>query len=185
MLGGTLAVALIAVAAFLLTDEDNLQCVEGELQDNAVDANGRFIPRIETFSTVEEAEAFVCKHVPHPRDAGDLSLTGVEAVRDTNLGSLIEGEGRAALTFLYGPAGQEDAPPATLGVAVSFPPLGVPPLETPAEDLTIAGHDALLVRDDRDTLVFWSTSDYDFAASARLVDGFSLEDMLAVLESVR
>jgi hypothetical protein len=112
-------------------------------------------------------------------------LTGVEAVRDTNLGSLIEGEGRASLTFLYGPAGRDDAPPATLGVAVSFPPLGVPALETPAEDLTIAGHDALLVRDDRGPLVYWSTADYDFAASARLDDGFSLEDMLAVLESVR
>jgi hypothetical protein len=181
MLGGTLAIALVAVAAFLLTDEGNLRCVEGELQDNAVRSDGTFEPRRETFATLEEAEAFVCKRVPHPRELGVLTLREVEVVRSTNLGSLIEGEGSATVSFVYESPG---GPSPDLGVGVSFPPQGVPRVDAPSEMRTIAGHDALLITREGSTFVYWSTADFDFAAA--IVDpSLSLDDLLAVLESVR
>ena len=185
MLGGTLAIALIAVAAFLLTDETSLRCVEGELQDNEVAADGRFVPRTETFATVEEAEAFVCKRVPHPRELGVLTLRDVEVVRSTNLGNLIEGEGTAMVAFIYESTG---GPSPAFEVGVFFPPQGIPRIEgATAQSITVQGRDALLLEDEDGigTNVYWSTSDYDFAAAGQLDDSFTLQDMLAVLESVR
>jgi hypothetical protein len=181
LIGGTLAVAAIAVAGFLLTDEPRLLCVEGELQDNPVAADGTLRPRTETFATVEEAEAFVCKRIPHPRDTGPLVFRNVEVVRTTNLAGMIEGTGRATVSFRY--ARGEDAEPV-FSVEVSFPTRGVPDVEGPVDRITVAGHEAALVRPERAAFVYWSADGFDFAGGAR-GDVLSVEDMLAILDSVR
>lgn len=183
MLGGALAIALIMVAAFLLTDEGNLLCVEGELQDNEVGPDGQFLPRVETFATIEEAEAFVCKHVPHPRDTGGLVLLDVGVVRSTNLGTLVEGDGRAAVTFHYGSSTAERPP---LSVQVSFPPQGPPdfvPGDT--ETITVAGNEAALVQPEQGAFVYWTDDGFDFATSSTLDGPITLDELLRILDSVR
>lgn len=182
LLGATLAIALIAVAGFLLTDEESVRCVEGQLQDNEVGADGQFIPRTETFATVEEAEAFVCKRVPHPRDTDDLTLTDVEVTRTTNLGQLIEGTGRATVTFLYAPSAEAEP---VFSLDVTFPSRGVPDVEAPVEEITVAGQEAALVRPERGAFVYWSADGFDYASGSTLEGPLTLEEMLAILDSVR
>lgn len=182
MLGGTLAVAFIAVAAFLLTDEPRLLCVQGELQDNQIGSDGRFVPRTETFATVGEAESFVCRPIPHPRDTAGLVLNDVEVVRTTNLGKLIEGTGRAIVTFSYSPDGT--AKPA-VSLEVSFPSLGDPELEGSLEPVTVAGQNASLVRTAGAVFVYWTTTQIDFAGSTEKDDAASLDQLLNLLDSVR
>ncbi len=183
MVGGALAVALIAVAAFLLTDEPKLLCVEGELQDNQIDPNGRFLPRTETFATVGEAESFVCRLIPHPRNTAGLTLNKVEVFRTTNLGKLIEGEGRAIVTFRYSREINSD-PSFTL--EVSFPSLGAPELEgSSPEPATVAGQEASLVRTAGATFVYWTDTEIDFAGSSEQNDAASLDQLLNLLNSIR
>ncbi|HEU0075572.1 MAG TPA: hypothetical protein VFS30_16340 [Dehalococcoidia bacterium] len=183
MFGGALAIALFVVAAVLLTDEPGLLCVEGELQDNQAGPDGQFLPRIETFATIDEAEAFVCKHVPHPRDTGGLVLLDVSIVRSTNLGQLVEGDGRAAVTFHYGPATAER--PA-LSVQVSFPAQGPPGfVPNDAESITVAGNEAALVQPEQGVFVYWAADGFDFATSSTLDGSVTLDEVLRILESVR
>jgi hypothetical protein len=131
---------------------------------------------------VEEAEAFVCKRIPHPRDTGPLVLRDVEVVRTTNLGQLIEGSGSATVSFRY--ARQPDAEPV-FSVEVSFPASGVPDLEEgPVDRISVAGHEAALVRPERGAFVYWSADGFDVAAGGLLSD-LPLEDMLAILDSTR
>ncbi len=182
MLGGALAIALIVMAAFLLTDEPNLLCVEGELQDNQVGPDGSFLPRTETFATVAGAEAFVCRRIPHPRNTAGLALSDVEVVRTTNLGQLIEGDGRAVVTFRYS-RDESGQPPISL--EVSFPSLGGPEIEAPSEPVSLAGQAASLVRTGQGALVYWSAAGFDFAGVSQADDPDSLSRLLALLDSVR
>jgi hypothetical protein len=183
LFGGTLAIALITVAAFLLTDEPRLLCVEGELQDNEVGADGQFLPRVETFATIDEAEAFVCKHVPHPRDTGDLVLLDVGVVRTTNLGQLVEGDGRAVVTFHYGTPGAERP---DLSVQVSFPAQDPPDfVPEDAETITVAGNEAALVLPEQGAFVYWSADGFDFATSSTVDGPVTLVEVLHILDSVR
>jgi hypothetical protein len=182
LLGATVVIALIAVAGFLLTDEESVRCVEGQLQDNEVGPDGQFLPRTESFATIEDAEAFVCRRVPHPRDTGDLTLKDVEVTRTTNLGQLIEGAGRATVTFRYAPSAE--AEPA-FSLEVTFPSRGVPDVQGPVKEITIAGQEAALVRPERGAFVFWSADGLDYASGSTLEGALTLEEMLAILDSVR
>ena len=191
LFGATLAVAVLAVTAFLLTDEDRLLCVEGELQDNAVDAEGRFIPRKESFATIEEAEAFVCKRVPHPRDTGGLVLQSVEVVRDTNLGTLIEGDGGFSLSLRY----LQDAEGTTpefgtwdLTFMATLPPAsGTSDSIVGGDAITLGGEPAAILQapGEDSATVFWDRDSFNFEATANIDDELTLEDLLSILESVR
>ena len=101
MFGAVGAIAVFVVVAFLLTDQPAVRCVEGELQDTAVRADGSVLPRVETYTTLEEAESFICRRIPHPRDTGDLALREVRVARERNLGNTIEGEGGASTEIEY------------------------------------------------------------------------------------
>lgn len=178
---GVLAIAIFAVVAFLLTDTPNLRCVEGELQNNTLAADGSFQPRVESFATLDEAEAFICRALPYPRQTHGLDLTGVVVTRATNLGTLIEGEGSAIVAMAYAP--DAGAPPR-LTLAVTFPAQSAPEA-TGGERLTVQGQRGTLARGPDDVYVTWDKNDFRFVAQAKLDSGFSLEDVLAILESVR
>jgi hypothetical protein len=181
LFGGTLAVALIAVAAFLLTDQPNLECVEGELQDNQVDANGNFIPRVESFDTRQEAEAFICHEVPYPRDTAGMTLSNVVVTRNSNLGKLIEGTGFATVSLDYA----FDDGPARLTLDATIPIGALPPAED-GEPITVQGEKATLTEaPDDEVYVTWDKGSFHFVAHGRLGDDLQLEDLLRILESVR
>ena len=182
MLGATLAIALVAVAAFLLTDEAAVRCAEGDLQDNEVGVAGRFLPRTETFATIAEAEAFVCRRFPHPREPGPFVLSSVEVERTTNLGELIEGNGRAIIRLAYTRDASSDLA-ATYEVA--FPSLGEPEYGTAFEEVTVAGHEAGLEYTAKGTAVFWTADGFDYFAELIQEDSTDLEPLFTLLESVR
>jgi hypothetical protein len=180
MFAAVIAIALLVVAAFLLTNERAVRCVEGELQDNAVRPDGSVLPRVETFSTLEEAESFICRHIPHPRNTGGLNLARVRVARELNLGRTIEGEGGASIEFEY-----ESDHVLQLRLQVTFPP------EDEAEDvegpgverISLRGVSAILQSIDAGTRVFWTQGGFSYFADART--GFDRDTLLRVLESVR
>jgi hypothetical protein len=181
MFGGTLAIALLVVAAFLLTDDSKLLCVEGELQDNQFDANGQFVPRVESFATRQEAEAFICHQVPYPRQTAGMTLQGVVVTRNTNLGNLIEGTGSANVALDYG----FGAGPARLTLAAILPGYSATPAQG-GEPITLQGTQATLQEASGDDVaVIWDKGNFHFVAHGRLGDDFPLEDLLQILESVR
>jgi hypothetical protein len=177
--GAVLAIAVLAVAGFLLTEDDKLLCAEGELQDNQVDAAGNFIPRTETFATIEEAEAFVCKHIPRPRETGDLSLNDISVTRTSNLGGLIEGTGGFTLDLTY-----QDGSGDLLFEAFS-PPFLAPENEEDFEPIRIGDDAGQLIQAGTDTTITWERELFAYRATAALTDDFSLDDLIAILESVR
>jgi hypothetical protein len=179
-LGGVVAVAIFVVAAFLLTDTNNLRCVEGELQDNALRPDGSVLPRIESFETIEDAEAFICRRIPHPLDTGDLILRRVHVARQLNLGKTIEGEGGASIEFEY----ELDYVPQ-LRLQVAFPPQDESEaVEGPTvERITLRGVSAFLQSIDAGTRVVWTQGDFSYFADART--GFDRATLLRILESIR
>jgi len=185
MLAGVAAVAVFVVAAFLLTDTANLRCVEGELQDNRVAPDGTMYPRVESFVTIEEAEAFVCRRLPYPRDLDGLSLTTVRVARERNLAKTIEGEGGVFMEYEYALGGE----PAVLRLGVNFPP----PRSLPGRE-----GDALSIQDQKGVIseatsqtgiqslnVAWIKGGFYFDATAHIGPDFGRERLVKILESVR
>jgi hypothetical protein len=179
MFGAVGAIALLAVIAFLLMDDQAVRCVEGELQDNAVRADGSVIPRVETFESLEEAEAFICRRIPHPRETGDFTLSAVRVARERNLGDTIEGEGSADVELDY--AALPDG--ATFNFGVSFPP---EPVEgDPADHIEIGGSEAVLKQNEDLASVQWNRDGWTIYVPAQLTANFEAADLMEILESVR
>ncbi len=180
MFGGVAALTVLIVGAFFLTDTGNLRCVEGELQDNARDASGNFVPRVESFATVAEAEAFICRKLPRPRRTSGLALAGVSTTRSHNLGSVIEGTGGAVTEFSY----VGDEPASFLDLTVGFPESR--PETSGEETLRLLGVEAELTRaQDGGAILTWDKGGMSFRARAGFGAGFDFEDMLVMLESIR
>jgi hypothetical protein len=179
MFGAVAALTVLVVAAFLLTDEPAVRCVEGELQDNAARPDGTVLPRVETFATLGEAESFICRRIPHPRSTGDLTLTQVRVARERNLGETIEGKGGASMELEYW---LDDV--SRLRLLVTFPPEGESGVEgPPPEEITIRGEPALLQGVDSGTYVLWAREGFSFFAAA--APGVERSALLQMLESVR
>jgi len=181
MFASVLAIAALVVVAFLLTKEPAVRCVEGEMQDNAVRADGSVLPRVETFSTLGAAEAFICRRIPHPRATGDLMLREVRVARELSLGKTIEGEGGASIEIEYA----SGRAAASLRLAVKFPEVPLPEATAAEERVRIQGREGFLFSRDGLTLAQWNKGGFTFAAEARLDAAFTLEDALAALETVR
>lgn len=176
MIGATLAVAVLAVGAFLLTNEANLRCVEGELQDNQVGPDGEYLPRTESFTSMADAEAFVCRRIPQPRDTAGAVLTGVSVTRTTNLGKLIEKEGGAVVDQQYASPGGEVA----FRLQVVYPRPLWPDLPPGGDSVSLRGQEARLLRQADTSTLYWTEGDFFFTASSSL----DLESFLAVLKSL-
>jgi hypothetical protein len=180
MFAAVIAIALFVVAAFLLTNEPAVRCVEGELQDNAVRPDGSVLPRVETFSTLDEAESFICRRIPHPRDTGDFALQEVRVARELNLGRTIEGEGGADIEIDYG-SGDDASVAFTFGAF--FPPISLP--ANGGETMLIRGKHAIVTRAGDAGTVQWNDGQWTFTGGTEGAGGFSFDDMLRILESVR
>jgi hypothetical protein len=183
----TLNLALAAVGGMLLfrslkPDHANgsISCAGGEVAENEIDALGRSKPRTEHFTSLTEAEAFVCRRIPHVTQSEKLSLLTVTVERSTSIEQYSQGNGQAVAVFQY--ASLLDG--GELGVVVTLPPQGGPDLSG-SRTSTIAGHVAYIHEQQAMTVVHWKTDDYALTAIGALTDEFTLDRMLAVLESVR
>ena len=184
LLGAVGAIAVLAVIVFLVTDEPGVRCVEGELQDNPTAAGGQVRPRVAVFRTRPEAEAFVCRRIPYPRDTRDLELKLVRVAREGRLADLIEGSAGATIELEYDTAAGEPTG-IPLRLSVSFLTTS-PPFEAPFDQkLKVRGRDADLVMLEEMTVVRWQREGFTFVAFARLSPGFTLEELRRLLDSVR
>jgi hypothetical protein len=180
LFAAVLAIALIAVGGYLLTRETPVECVEGELQDNAFRADGSVLPRVESFPTVEQAESFICRRIPHPRDTDGLAIKEVRVARKLNLGRTIEGEGGADIEIDY--AAERDTQLAfTFGAF--FPPLPLP--RNGDDGIALQGVDAIVNRAGDAGTIQWNKGQWTFTGGTDGEGGFTLDDLLRVLESVR
>jgi hypothetical protein len=185
MLGGTLAIALFVVAAFLLTDEGNLRCVANEDTLNPRDAEGRILPETRSYDNISDAEAFICHGVAYPRLEGWV-LESAAATRSSDLGKVIEGEASAAVLLTYSRA---DAG-ASVEIDVSPSAIQRPDFEGDRESVLVGNAEATLIRSPepgypRIRRVLWKANGLDFMATAFLTDDFTESELLALLESVR
>jgi hypothetical protein len=106
----TLPLVLAGVAAALLLAPEGekpiagsqLECVQGEaaMNETQMDEGGAEVtlPAIEAFSTVEEAEAFVCQELPQAQALDDWRIVSVIALRSH---SLDEPEGQSIIEIEY------------------------------------------------------------------------------------
>jgi hypothetical protein len=180
MFGGVALVTLAVIVGFLLTHEEPLRCVEGELQDNATRPDGSVLPRVETFDNLRDAEEFICRRIPHPRDTQGFTLTTVRVARERNLGDTIEGEGGADIEFTYAWEGGGRGFEFSVWFPQELLPSGAGWQET-----RLDGKDALVREAAGITSLRWNRGGFSYAAQAELGNTFDLSALISVLESVR
>jgi hypothetical protein len=184
MFAAVAAITVAVIAAFLVFGDEGVRCVEGEMQDNATRPDGSVLPRVERFSTFAEAEAFICRSIPHPRQTEGLTLREVRVARERSLGDTIEGEGGAELEADYLSMDGQVTHIVTFGAA--FPPR--PLLTESGQPLSINGRDGVLIPGEpggEPTEVVWNQDGWTLRSSATLDPDFRLQALLDVLESVR
>jgi hypothetical protein len=172
-----IVITILAVGAFLLTDDPSVKCVEGTLQDNQVALDGHYLPRTESFTTMADAESFVCRRIPQPRDTVSAVLTQVSVTRTTNLGKLIEKEGGAIVDQQYASPDGGTA----FSLQVIFPSPLWPELPAGNETVKIRGHTAQVQHDAGTSTFTWTEGDFFYTASSAMdPDAF-----VTLLQSVR
>lgn len=183
ILGSTLAIALLAVAAFLLTDEPNLRCVAGEDTVNPHDAEGRVLPETRTYDNIADAEAFICHRIAYPRLEG-WALESAAATRSGSLGKVIEGEAMAGVLLTYR---QTSGLQRSVDIDVTPSRIQRPDFGGEQEAVRVRDAAATLIRGPQQDQrrVLWQAGGLDFMATAYVGDDFTEQDLLAVLESVR
>jgi hypothetical protein len=185
LLGGALAIAGLVVVVFLLTDKGNLQCDEGEASTNPTAPNGAPLPLNRTFDSVSDAESFICHRVAYPRDTRGFDLATIGGVRTRGLADIIDGEGFAEVALAFA------RPPASQSFELRVTPFtyeGLNALEASSpEAIRIQREPVELVRDaaNNRAIVQWQKGGLMFRAEAQLGDGFSLEELLQILETTR
>jgi hypothetical protein len=183
MFAAVAAITVAVIAAFLVFGDEGVRCVEGEMQDNATRADGSVLPRVERFSTFTEAEAFICRSIPRPRQTEGLTLRQVRVARERNLGDTIEGEGGAELEADYL---RMDQVTHIVTFGAAFPPSPLP--RESGQPLSINGRDGVLIPGEpggEPTEVLWNQDGWTLRSSATLDPDFRLQALLDVLESVR
>ena len=192
-IGALVAGVVLVVVAILLAggDEpipttsggDELACVEGDLAKNPINQFGRVEERIEDFSTLEEAESFICHRVRYPREIGTLTIERIRAKRSHSLVDTLEGVGDAYVLIDY--VGT-DAGHYIVARIASLPFTDLT-RSTRDEPLLVQGVEGFLRHGGRtgNVVAVWQKDDLYFSITSQLHDDFTMDDFLAILESIR
>jgi len=189
---GALVVGVILVGAAILvaggdepvaTTGDELACVEGDLATNPINQFGRVEERIEDFSSLEEAESFICHRIRYPRETGNLRIERIRAKRSLSLVATLEGAGDAYVLIDYIGA---DADHYILARIASLPFTDLT-RSTRDEPLLVQGVEGFLRHGGRtgNVVAVWQKDDLYFSITSQLHDDFTMDDFLAILESIR
>jgi hypothetical protein len=181
---GVATISVVAVLGFWLTGgRDNLRCDEGEASVNPTAESGAIQPLSRRFRTIEDAEAFICHRVARASDASGWTLIDIDANRDRGLNDIIARTGYADVHLGY----RHDRSGAVADLIVT--PFALPGLASEGlkqESIEVAGRPAVLYGDSLgNTAVVWHRDDLEIQASARLMDGLTLQEFLEFLKSVR
>jgi hypothetical protein len=174
--GSVIVITFIAVAAFFLTKQPNLKCDAGDASTNPVDASGHVVPLTKTFTSIGDAESFICHRIAYPSELQGLKLETISATRDSGLGDVIEGIANAFVTLTYAGNG------ASLSLEVSPFPIDAPVGATKPESVEVQGQGAKLIEDAGKQTVWWGKDKLYFLATA---SGLDRQTLLAILDSVQ
>jgi hypothetical protein len=179
------AALIVALVTILLTSQDpqplsalEIACLE---ERGAAETGGGLSPD-SNFETVADAEAYICHRIAYPQDLGDWRIEDISAVRRPSAREVAERRGFASVTLNY-VLGRSKA---DLRIEVS--PFAIQPAEFGIVDrVPVMDTKAELIEGmDRPghVVLQWRSSGYSFYTEAQLTDEFSLEDLLAVLNSI-
>lgn len=184
---GTLAiVAGLVLLAFTAFEPEAAPCASGDAAENAF-VNGRFQPRSELFTDVEDAEAFICHDVPELTAEG-WALERIAAERTVSLEFLVEGDGIGVVTLGY----LEDASgrPLTIDAAPFFGRSyfeSLVPAQHTSDGVLVQGRPATVYRygiNPDQVEVIWHDDTLEHRATVMLDDTFTQDDLLEVLQTL-
>jgi len=178
------AAIIVALLTILLTAKDDqasalkIAC----LDDSGAGTSGAGqLTSDRGFKTMEEAEAFICHRIAYPRDTRGWLIEDISAVRKPSTRAVAQGQGFASVTLNY-VLGRTAA-----DMRIEVSPFAIDPVTFGIVDrVSIMGTWADLIRGKDHNLVIlqWRSSGYSFYTEAKLTDEFSLDDLLAVLNSI-
>jgi hypothetical protein len=188
--------AAFAVTATLIAQRDVPQtftnglsrgeCMSGADARNATDdSSGLTLPENRVFSTIEEAQAFVCFRIPYPRDVGSWHFQGANVLRSHDLGTTLQ-DARGFRRVLLG---YDDGRSGTLlRIEVIYGGIGEVSGGGAEEQTTIHGAPATVATGGPFPAfmgVHWEEHGIGFLATASLTPEFTRKDVLRILESIR
>jgi hypothetical protein len=141
-----------------------------------------FMPNSTGFESIEEAEAFICHEIVYPRATGGWIIEHVSASRSRPAADIVRGIGFASVTLDYG----RIQGGADLRIEVS--PFRIDPIEYGIVDrVEIMGSEAKVIQGKDPTRVYlqWEAEGYSFFSEAQITADFGLEELYAVLRSIR
>jgi hypothetical protein len=186
---------LLVVAIFLADGDepvatpvtaDDLACVTGDLATNPINQFGRVEERIEDFLTLEQAEAFLCHRLAYPRETQGWVLNRIRARRGRPLADTRQGIGDAYSLLDY-------ADPARPWRYIIFRHAVLPFVDqikhnSADEPLRVHGRDGFLSHGGTAgevVVASWDEAGMQFRVTTVLDADFTLDDFLAILESIR
>lgn len=186
ILGGLAVVVGIVLLGFTLFEPETAPCATGDMATNQL-VDGRYVSRTESFSAKEDADAFICRGTPELNAEG-WSIERIEATRTVPIEILVEGNGIGFVTLSY--LDEASGRSLTLDTAPrfsrSFFESEVPEQHT-AETVTILDDDGTVYRfgvNPDQVVLIWRAGSLEHRATAQLTQDFSLDDMVAVLETL-
>jgi hypothetical protein len=137
-----------------------------------------------SFESIDEAEVFICHKVVYPRLATGWILEHISASRAGPAAYVGRGIGFASVTLDYGRLSRSSA---DLRIEVS--PFHIDPVSYGVVDrIDIMGAKANLIQATNDpnlVILQWEARGFSFYVEARLQDGFELDELYAILNSIR
>jgi len=167
---------------------DRDECVMGEAAINPRNdaAPGLVPPSTAQFSSLEEAERYLCVSIPRPKDETRWRALGFSASRSHDLDTLIEWEGERGNRMVH-VSFVDDATGARLDCSFSFgSAINVDGQHEP-EKITIQGEAGFLWLDSPDPGVIsatWRRNEIGISVISHLEPQFTRDDFLRALETI-
>ena len=187
ILGALVAVVGIVLLGFALFEPEGAPCATGEAAENPF-VNGRYEKRNELFTTVNDAEAFICHSVPELAAEG-WALERIAAERTVPIEFLVEGDGLGVVTlgYLEDASGRPLTVDATPNFGQSYFASRIPPQRT-EEPVLIRGLSGTAygfgINPDFVTVI-WVDDTLEHRATAQLTPDFELAQLIDVLQTLR
>ena len=183
ILAALLAVVGIVVAGFLLFEPEKAPCATGEAAENEF-IDGAYVPRQETFESVEDAEAFICHDVPILHTEG-WELETISAERSHELSQTVDGNGYAGVTLTY----ENAALGKTLVLdATPFQFREDIPQPSTEKEVRFGEYRGRLIRggiNPSSALLFWTVGNLQMRATTQTDTSFTEQELLEVLATAR
>lgn len=145
-------------------------------------ASGGLVPVSNALESIDEAEAFICHDIVYPREAHGWLMEQISASRSRPAADVGRGLGFASVTLDY----QRLYSDADLRIEVS--PFRIDPIVYGiVGQVQIMGSQANVIQGKDPSRVYlqWEADGFSFFSEAQITDDFGLNDLYAILNSIR